>query len=164
MAGPPIARGALHRPRHPGSATDVSPPVLNGFPTLLNTVDSKKLGGLARAFHLIMQLAGCVLPSPFRHSLWHQWERLRSYLPLTLAVTQAVANLSKHILKIPRLFLPLDKALLCKHTSLTNPQAVEVLDDEHIRTPLSSLWVATCNGGPTYVCQGSTQVPTFSPP
>ena len=46
---------------------DTSPVVLTGFFTWLNTVGDKQVGALARAFHLIMQLAGCVIPS-FPHA------------------------------------------------------------------------------------------------
>ena len=47
------------------------------------------MGGLARALHLSMQLAGCVIPSFPHDSMQHQWETLRSSLPPTLAVSQA---------------------------------------------------------------------------
>ena len=42
---------------------DGVPLVFNGFLTWLNTVDHKKLGGLARTFHLAMRLAGATCPT-----------------------------------------------------------------------------------------------------
>ena len=74
---------------------DGVPPVLNGFLTWLNTVDDKKVGGLARAFHLAMQLAGCDMPNFPHDSLRRQWERLWASLPLRPAVTHAVADFVK---------------------------------------------------------------------
>ena len=71
------------------------PPVLNGFLTWLNMVDDQNLGGLARAFHLAMQLAGCNVPNFPHDALRRQWERLRASLPLRPAVTQVVAALYK---------------------------------------------------------------------
>ena len=42
-----------------------------------------------------MQLAGCEIPSFPHDSLPHEWERLRASLPLTPAVTQAIAEFVK---------------------------------------------------------------------
>ena len=81
--------------REAGHASDGVPPVRNGFLTWLNAVEDKKVGSLARAFHLAMQLAGCDLPNFPHNSLRRQWERLRASLPLTPAVTQAVAHFVK---------------------------------------------------------------------
>ena len=66
--------------RDTGHTPDGVPPVLNGFLTWLNTVEDKKVGGLARAFHLAMQLAGCDIPNFQHDSLRRQWERLRALL------------------------------------------------------------------------------------
>ena len=76
-------------------ASDGVPLVLNGFLTRLNAVEDKKVGGLARAFHLAMQLAGCDVPNFPHDSLRRQWERLRASLPLKPNVTQAVADFVK---------------------------------------------------------------------
>ena len=46
VADRPIPSGALHGHCDSGTAPDVSPAVLNGLPTWLNTVDDKQLGGL----------------------------------------------------------------------------------------------------------------------
>ena len=81
--------------RKTGRTLDGVPPVLNGFLTWLNTVDDKKVGGLARAFHLAMQLAGCDVPNFPHDSLRRQWERLRASLPLRPTITQAVADFVK---------------------------------------------------------------------
>ena len=81
--------------RETGRTPDALPLVLNGFLTLLNTADKKKVGGLARAFHLAMQLAGCGVPNFPHDSLRRQWERLRASLPLRPTVTQAVAYFVK---------------------------------------------------------------------
>ena len=81
--------------RETGHASDGVPPVLNGFLTWLNAVEDKKVGGLARAFHLAMQLAGCDVPNFPHDSLRRQWERLRASLPLKPTVTQAVADFVK---------------------------------------------------------------------
>ena len=53
----PVSAGGTYGPRDATSASEVSTPVLKGFLTWLNTVDDKQVGSLARAFHLIMQLA-----------------------------------------------------------------------------------------------------------
>ena len=66
---------------------DGVPPVFNGFLTWLNTVDDKKVGGLARGFYLAMQLAGCTVPNFPHDSLRRERERLRASLPLRPAVT-----------------------------------------------------------------------------
>ena len=84
----PVSREANRTP-------DGVPPVLNGFLTWLNTVNDKKVGGIACAFHLAMQLAGCDVPNFPHDSLRRQWERLRASLPLRPAVTQAVADFVK---------------------------------------------------------------------
>ena len=78
--------------RDTGHAPDGVPPVLNGFLTWLNAVGDKKVGGLARAFHLAMLLAGCDVLSFPHDSLRWQWERLRASLP---TVTQA----GSHVLR-----------------------------------------------------------------
>ena len=78
--------------REASRTLDGVPPVLSGFLTWLNAVDDKKVGSLAYAFHLAMQLAGCDLPNFPHDSLRRQWERLRASLPLRPAVTQAVAD------------------------------------------------------------------------
>ena len=78
---PVLARGT-HGRRGVGIAFEVSPPVLNGFLTSLNTVAHKLVGSLARAFLLTMQLAGCDIPSFPDASLRHEWERPRAVLPL----------------------------------------------------------------------------------
>ena len=87
------AAASVHR--EAGHASDGVPPVLNAFLTWLNAVDDKKVGGLARAFHLAMQLAGCDVPNFPHDSLRRQWERLRASLPLKPTVTQATANVLK---------------------------------------------------------------------
>ena len=69
--------------------------MLNGFLTWLNVVNDKRLGSLARAFHLTMQLAGCEIPSFPHDSLRHQWERHRASLPLAPAIIQAIAGFVK---------------------------------------------------------------------
>ena len=76
-------------------APDGVPPVLNGFLPWLNAVEDKKVGGLARALHLAMELAGCDVPNFPHDSLRRQWERLRDSLPLKPTVTQAVADFVK---------------------------------------------------------------------
>ena len=78
------SRDARHTP-------DGAPPVLNRFLTCLNAVYDKRVGGLVRAFHLAMQLAGCDVPSFPHDSLRRKWERLRASLPLKPAVTQGIA-------------------------------------------------------------------------
>ena len=84
----PVSRKANRTP-------DGVPPVLNGCLTWLNTVDNKKVGGLARAFHLAMQLAGCGVPNSPDDSLRRQCKRLRASLPFKPAVTRAVADFVK---------------------------------------------------------------------
>ena len=80
--------------RDTGHAPNGVPPVLNGFLTGPNVVKDKKVGGLARAFHLTMQLAGCDVPN-FPHDSVRPWERLRAFLPLKPTVTQAVVDFVK---------------------------------------------------------------------
>ena len=84
-----------HGSRNAGHTPDGAPPVLNGFLTWLNAMDDKRVGGLARAFHLAMQLAGCDVPTFPNNSLRRQWECLRASLPLKPAVTQAIADFIK---------------------------------------------------------------------
>ena len=74
---------------------DGVPPVFRGFLTWLNTVDDKKVGGLAHAFHLAMQLAAYDVPYFPHDSLRRQWESLRASLPLRPVVTKAVADFVK---------------------------------------------------------------------
>ena len=81
--------------RDTGLTPDGVPPVVNGFLTWLNAVEDKKVGGLACAFHLAMQLVGCDVPNFPHDSLRRQWERLRASLPLKPTVTQAVADFVK---------------------------------------------------------------------
>ena len=81
--------------RETGRTPDALPLVLNRFLTLLNTADKKKVGGLARAFHLAVQLAGCGVPNFPHDSLRRQWEHLWASLPLRPTVTQAVAYFVK---------------------------------------------------------------------
>ena len=92
---PLISSGAPHGPRDLGTAPHVSFPVLNRFLTWLNTVNDKHVSSLALAVHLSMPLARCVIPSFLHDSLRHQWEKHRSSLPLTPAVTQADADFVK---------------------------------------------------------------------
>ena len=91
----PVLPEGTHGPRDARSASEVSPPVSNGFFTGLNAVDDQQLGTLAQAFHLTMQLAGCKMPSFTHDILRHQWERLRASLPLAPAVAQAIAEFVK---------------------------------------------------------------------
>ena len=58
-----LTEAAVSVNREAGHAFDGVPPVLNGFLTCFNAVEAMKLGGLARAFHLAMQLAGYVVPN-----------------------------------------------------------------------------------------------------
>ena len=90
-----LIEAAASMNREAGHASDGVPPVPNGFLTWLNTVEHKKVGGLARAFHLAMQVAGCNVPNFPHDSLLRQWERLRASLPLKPTVTQAVADFVK---------------------------------------------------------------------
>ena len=91
----PILAGGTPGPHDVGSASEVSPPVLNGFLTWLNTVDDKKVGSPARAFHLNMQLAGCEIPGFPHDSLRHESEWLRASLSLAPVVAQAIAEFVK---------------------------------------------------------------------
>ena len=83
-----VNRGASH-------TSHGLPPVRNGFLTWLNAVEDKKVGDLARAFHLATQLAGCDVPNFSHDSLRRQRERLRASVPLKPAVPQAVAHFVK---------------------------------------------------------------------
>ena len=76
--------------------------MLNGFLTWLNAADDKRVGSLAQAFHLAMQLARCNIPSFPHDSLRHHGEWLRASLPLSPAVAQAIA---KFVKSHPKMFL-----------------------------------------------------------
>ena len=81
--------------REAGHTSDGLPSVLNGFLTWLHAMDDRKVGGLAGAFHLALQLARCDVPNLPNDSQWRQWERLRASLPLRPTVTHAVADFIK---------------------------------------------------------------------
>ena len=67
--------------RDTGHAPNGVPPVLNGLLTWMNALEDKKVGGLARAFHLAMQVAVCDVPNFPHDSLRWQRERLRPLCP-----------------------------------------------------------------------------------
>ena len=143
---PPVASRMSHSHSGLESTIDVSPPLLNGFRTWSNTAYGKQVSGLARAFHLTMQPAGCVLSSFPHDPLRHRWENLRSSMPLTRRSHNLSLILSKHTFNIPRLSLPLEKALVCTNRRPISPYALEVVGDGHNRGPHSLLWLASCKG------------------
>ena len=88
----PVLTEGTRSPRGAGNAPEGALLVLNGFLIGLNTVDDKRVGSVARAFHLSMQLAGCEIPSFPLDCLRYRWERLRASCPLVPAVTHAIAE------------------------------------------------------------------------